>query len=138
MPLRFTPFLLLLALAVPVRAQSGMASFSGSVYSEDPHDPMRPGGWYREGLADDAYHDGSPTVKLVAIAAHGRAESFAVRGLGPFGAFDFGRIPMGHYRLLITAKGHEPWEAELYVPSDSTTELHVLLRQREEAVSESG
>ena len=38
-------------------------------------------------------------------------------------------IAMGSYILRVTARRHRPYEAELYIPSDSTTRINVKLKK---------
>jgi hypothetical protein len=135
--MRTRAVLVLLALAVlalgalPAAAQSGRGIVSGLVLPEDSSSAGGAGQWEREGPSDDTYAIG-PVLTLEPVFTLGDAAPMERRARGIYGRYTFGVIPMGLYRLRAEAPGYAPWEAEVYVPSDSEARIFILLHRKGE------
>lgn len=135
--MRTVLLLLTLLLAAPASAQSGHGGIEGLVVPFDTSTVRGygAGGWRDDGgagLEPGAVAEASPTLTLIPLVAHLDPDTLTTRAAGNHGAFEFSHVPMGSYRLRVTAPGFEPWELEVYLPSDYLMRLSVLLRPQRE------
>ena len=105
--------LLLMILALSASAQSGRCVMEGFVVGESDY-PGLAGATVE--LIGDPHNDSLRSVKLVAKA-------------DDQGKYSLKEIPHGDYILRVSAPGYVTYRINIYMLSDTTTQLHFKLRK---------